>query len=270
MPVTTKYKRKHTSSTPVKFHVNTKLQVETIPYEPKKKKTLSRDIIPDNSPQASLTAGRSLPTGSNNKQVKSIPVCEIDGRSDYCVNGGHVQQEHDEGHRGAGNSGGGRSGMSGSNSRVFQEEARDSGGHSEQLYCDDDGGVGGAGKITEDRVNAGKRFKSQAEFLTELDKEFEKKVIDGLEAGLRLKVKEKLATNIQLIPKENNAIVNSVLQNIFDQYGPVKPDIKFCERLAELLKIKFPATYREKYVVNSPLGKFAIQKSKGEGFLGGV
>ena len=35
-----------------------------------------------------------------------------------------------------------------------QEEARDSGGHSEQLYCDDDGGVGGAGKITEDRVNA--------------------------------------------------------------------------------------------------------------------
>ena len=110
-----------------------------------------------------------------------------------------------------------------------QEEARDSGGHSEQLYCDDDGGVGGAGKITEDRVNAGKRFKSQAEFLTELDKEFEKKVIDGLEAGLRLKVKEKLATNIQLIPKENNAIVNSVLQNIFDQYGPVKPDIKLCE-----------------------------------------
>ena len=142
-----------------------------------------------------------------------------------------------------------------------QEEARDS---------DDDGGVGGAGKITEDRVNAGKRFKSQAEFLTELDKEFEKKIIDGLEAGLRLKVKEKLATNIQLIPKENNAIVNSVLQNIFDQYGPVKPDIKFCERLAELLKIKFPATYREKYVVNSPLGKFAIQKSKGEGGYRGL
>ena len=73
-----------------------------------------------------------------------------------------------------------------------QEEARDS---------DDDGGVGGAGKITEDRGNAGKRFKSQAEFITELDQEFEKKVIDGLEAGLRLKIKEKLATNILLIPK---------------------------------------------------------------------
>ena len=142
-----------------------------------------------------------------------------------------------------------------------QEEARDS---------DDDGGVGGAGKITEDRGNAGKRFKSQAEFITELDQEFEKKVIDGLEAGLRLKVKEKLATNILLIPKENNAIVNSVLQNIFDQYGPVKPDIKFCERLAELLKYKFPATYREKYVVNSPLGKFDVQKSKGEGGYRGL
>ena len=33
LPVTTKYKRKHTSSTPVKFHVNTKLQVETIPFK---------------------------------------------------------------------------------------------------------------------------------------------------------------------------------------------------------------------------------------------
>ena len=274
LPVTTKYKRKHTSSTPVKFHVNTKLQVEIIPYEPKKKKTISCDIIPNHSPQASLTAGRSLQSGSKKKHVKSIPGCEIDGRSDNCVDGGHVQQDHDEGHREAGNSGGGRSGMSGSNSHVFQEEARDSGGHSEQLYCDDDGGVGegagGAGKITENRVNVGKRFKSQAEFLTELDKEFEKKVIDGIEAGLRLNVKEKLATNIQLIPKENNAIVNSVLQNIFDQYGPEKPDIKFCERLAELLKIKFPATYREQHVVNSPLGKFAIQKSKGEGGYRGL
>ena len=132
--------------------------------------------------------------------MKSIPGCEIDGRSGNCVDGGHVQQDHDEGHCGAGNSGGGRSGMSGSNSHVFQEEARDSGGHSEQLDCDDDGdvgeGAGGAGKITENRVNVGKRFKSQAEFLTELDKEFEKKVIDGIEAGLRLNVKEKLATTL--------------------------------------------------------------------------
>ena len=85
--------------------------------------------------------------------MKSIPGCEVDGRSDYSVDGGHVQQEHDEGHRGAGNSGGGRSGMSGSNSHVFQEEFRDGGEHSEQLYCDDDVGVGGAGKLTEDRVN---------------------------------------------------------------------------------------------------------------------
>ena len=97
LPVTTKYKRKHTSSTPVKFHVNTKLQVETIPYEPKKKKTLSRDIIPDNSPQASLTAsykcdGVRRLTGEKSPQ-SSLPC--------------------DEGHRGAGNSGGGRSGMSG-------------------------------------------------------------------------------------------------------------------------------------------------------------
>ena len=47
LPATTKYKRKHSSSKPVKFHVNTRLQVETIAYEPKPKKKKSREIIPD-------------------------------------------------------------------------------------------------------------------------------------------------------------------------------------------------------------------------------
>ena len=84
LPVTTKYKRKHTSSTPVKFHVNTKLQVETIAYEPKKKK--SREIIPDKCDGVRRLTGEKSPQSS---------------------------LQCDEGHRGAGNSGGGRSGMSG-------------------------------------------------------------------------------------------------------------------------------------------------------------
>ena len=49
LPQTSKYKKKHPSSDPVKFYVNKKLQVETIPYQPKiNKKTVNVDIR-DNS-----------------------------------------------------------------------------------------------------------------------------------------------------------------------------------------------------------------------------
>ena len=112
---------------------------------------------------------------------------------------------------------------------------------------------------------AGKKLKNQNEFVTELDQKFEEKIIDGLEAGLRLPIKEKLENDTILLPKENNAILNSLIQYLLDQYGPVRPDKKFCERLAELLRRKFPATFREKYVVSSTVGKFDVPKFKGEG-----
>ena len=104
LPFTTKYKRKHSSSKLVKFHVNNKLQVETKAYEPKPKKCLfdkkkkSREIIPEK-----CDGGLRL-TGEQSPQL-SLP-------SDEGNSGGgrekSPQSPGDEGHRGAG-----RSGMSG-------------------------------------------------------------------------------------------------------------------------------------------------------------
>ena len=109
LPATTKYKRKHSSSIPVKFHVNTKLQVETIAYEPKPKKKKSREIIPDKcdgvlrltgeqSPQLSLPCDEGN-SGGGRSGMSSLP-CDEGEKS--------PQSPCDEGHRGAG-----RSGMSG-------------------------------------------------------------------------------------------------------------------------------------------------------------
>ena len=224
LPATTKYKRKHPSSIPVKFHVNNKLQVETKAYEPKPKKCLfdkkkkSREIIPEK-----CDGGLRL-TGEQSPQL-SLPSDE--GNS----GGGREKSPCDEGHLGAGRS------------------------------CD-----AGEKKSPQSPGDcAGKKFKNQNEFVTELDQKFEEKIIDGLEAGLRLPIKEKLENHNTLNPRENNAIVNSLIQNLSEQYGPVRPDKKFCERLAELLRCKFPETFREKYVASSTVGNFDLPKFKGEG-----
>ena len=71
--------------------------------------------------------------------------------------------------------------------------------------------------------------------------------------------------NVPLLPKENNAVINSVLQAIFDQYGSERPDYKFCDKLAEVLKVKLPATFRLENTVQSPLGNLALPKYKGQG-----
>merc|ERR1712240_208066 len=226
LPFTTKYrKRKNSTSKPVKFHVNKKLQVDVIAYEPKLKKKKSSDgglsIAGEQSLQLSLQSEKSPQSLqlSQSPQSSQLSVPSDEGNSG------------DEGHLGAGRS------------------------------CD-----AGEKKSPQSPGDcAGKKLKNQNEFVTELDQKFEEKIIDGLEAGLRLPIKEKLENDTILLPKENNAILNSLLQYLLDQYGPVRPDKNFCERLAELLRCKFPATFREKYVVSSPVGKFYVPKFKGEG-----
>ena len=225
LPFTTKYKRKNSSSKAVKFHVNKKLQVDVIAYEPKLKKKKSSDgglsIAGEQSLQLSLQSEKSPQSLqlSQSPQSSQLSVPSDEGNSG------------DEGHLGAGRS-------------------RDA-GEKKSPQCPGD--------------CAGKKLKNQNEFVTEIDQKFEAKIIDGLEAGFRLPIKEKLKNNTMLLPKENIAIVNSLIQYLADQYGPVRPDKKFCERLAELLRCKFPATYREKYVVSSTVGKFDVPKFKGEG-----
>ena len=225
LPFTTKYKRKNSSSKAVKFHVNKKLQVDVIAYEPKLKKKKSSDgglsIAGEQSLQLSLQSEKSPQSLqlSQSPQSSQLSVPSDEGNSG------------DEGHLGAGRS-------------------RDA-GEKKSPQCPGD--------------CAGKKLKNQNEFVTEIDQKFEAKIIDGLEAGFRLPIKEKLKNDTILLPKENIAIVNSLIQYLADQYGPVRPDKKFCERLAELLRCKFPATFREKYVVSSTVGKFDVPKFKGEG-----
>ena len=131
-------------------------------------------------------------------------------------------------------------------------------------------GVEEEGRVQEDPHHkvVEKRFFSASEFVTNIENNFEVEIIGGLEAGLRCSVSDKMKNNVPLLPKENNAIVNSILQAVFDQYGPERPDKKFCEKLADVLKAKFPSTYRITSSVQTSLGSLALPKSKGEGGYG--
>jgi len=116
-----------------------------------------------------------------------------------------------------------------------------------------------------------KRFMSHIEFAVNIEEDFESKIIAGLEASLRFSVAAKLITGERLLPKENNGVVNSVLQAILDQFGAERPDNRLCERVADVLKIKFPATYRcNSSSVQTTLGPLALPKRKGEGGYGSL
>ena len=126
----------------------------------------------------------------------------------------------------------------------------------EQLTVDDD----------EEKPNEeGRKFRSLGEFLQNVDDNFEKVVIDGMEAGLRKSIKNKLKNNEELIAKENMALVHALNQVLFDEYGPKRPDTRLCQSLGEILKEKFPQTFRVEQAVKTSLGTLKIKKSKGEG-----
>ena len=59
------------------------------------------------------------------------------------------------------------------------------------------------------------RFVSKSAFVVDLEDKFKTVVIGVLESGLRRAVKNKMDANIVLLPKENNAIVNSVIDARF-------------------------------------------------------
>ena len=70
--------------------------------------------------------------------------------------------------------------------------------------------------------------------------------------------------NISLLPKENNAVVNALIQLVFDQFGTEKPECKFCEKLSGKLKVKFPKTFSIEITVNYPIGSLNVPNSKGQ------
>ena len=111
-----------------------------------------------------------------------------------------------------------------------------------------------------------RRYVGESEFLVDLDINFEKVIIEGLEAGLRKPVREKMTSNKVLLAKENNAVINSLNLVISNQFGKEeRPNAKFRAKLAEILKSKFPATYRVQNAVRSSFGALALPRSRGEG-----
>ena len=99
-----------------------------------------------------------------------------------------------------------------------------------------------------------KKYRSCDEFLTHVETKFDEIVIGGLESRLRGPVSEKLVSDTVLLPAENRNIVHTLNQAYFDQYGSTKPAPKVCQKMAEILKRKFPATFRVKQVVQTVFG----------------
>ena len=83
-----------------------------------------------------------------------------------------------------------------------------------------------------------------------LDLEFESVVIGGVESGYRKNIVEKMKKGEELTPSENMHALN---QAYYEEYGSIKPDSRMCQSLSELLKSKFPQTYRVQKVVKQTL-----------------
>lgn len=110
------------------------------------------------------------------------------------------------------------------------------------------------------------KYRSTGEFLMNVDVNFESIVIEGLESGLRGAVIQKLMDKKNLNEKENMAIVHSVNQAVFDNYGAARPDPKFCQQLGEILKKKFPGTYGIEEFVETDFGPKRLPTLKGTFF----
>ena len=81
-----------------------------------------------------------------------------------------------------------------------------------------------------------KQFRSLAEFLTNVDKDFDVLVIGGLESGLRNSVMAKLQSiNAALTPRENISIIHALNQVYYNEYGNKRPDPKTCQKMSEIL-----------------------------------
>ena len=100
--------------------------------------------------------------------------------------------------------------------------------------------------------------------LTDRENRFDKVIVGGLESWLSGAATQKLKNCDVLLPGENRYIVHAVNQAYFEKYGPVKPDTKVCQKMAKILKRKFPSTFCVKNVVTTSLGTFDIPRVRGK------
>ena len=109
-------------------------------------------------------------------------------------------------------------------------------------------------------------FMSETEFLVKLSNSFSDVVIGGLDSSVRSSVADKFVSGLKLSSKENNSVINSLNQAVSEQIGCEKrPNAKLCDKLAEILKCKFPSTYRVLNTVQTAFGTLELKRSRGEG-----
>ena len=106
-------------------------------------------------------------------------------------------------------------------------------------------------------------FRSQGEFLMEVNDNFVEKVVDALQVRYRDSVKEKIRVSSPLDEKEDMAIVHGINELIYKEFEK-KPDRKFFSKVAEILKAKLPETYATQTAVKTDFGTMPVAQKKGK------
>ena len=256
LPKTTGYKRKDRTRIPVKFHVNKKLEIASIEYI--SKKIISKTVFspgvspqstpgqtqkqsPEQQPSPSLSSSQT-PRASKQQQCQARLSSFKEFLEDQVLSNDDLDNAPID--------------IEDDSVAVIGVEGTEHGNIGEEM---------GNNSLQDQDPTPKASFMSQTDFIRILIEQFDLKVIGGLEAGLRAGVREKMLENVPLLPKENNAVVNSLIQIVCDQFGPDKPEYKFCEKLSGVLKVKFPSTFSTEVTVNSSLGTLNMPKSKGQG-----
>ena len=106
------------------------------------------------------------------------------------------------------------------------------------------------------------------QFITYLTDNFQETVINGLQFGLRDKVREKLTDKKVLTEQENLAVLHSVNEHIHEYNSQVtvgghRPNSEVFRLVGDLLKNKFPTSYGILTAVKTPYGTLFIPNKRG-------
>ena len=247
LPFTSKYFKKDGSAVAVKFAVSSDLDV-TVVSERSLSKQPSKSITRQQDLTYVVTA--SLPTNSQvMKSPQSSHVINHDLNLEFDSSITNVQ-----------------SGVS--PSVIMNKESTNNVGTVDQVHEDLD--ASNASDINANGTADLRRFRGVQEFVSYVDDEFESIIIGGLEAGLRKNVLQKFNNNLRLSKEENMKVIHSINQAYQEQFGSAKPDDKACKALGQLLKDKFPETYRVRTTVKTAYGLLPLKCGKGEGGYGDI
>jgi len=137
-----------------------------------------------------------------------------------------------------------------------------------RLEQEDAGGEAPAMKKVKEEVvepKHGNKFRSQAEWICFVEKNFMEIICGGLDVSLREQTKKNVLSKVKLTPRQNAGVINSLNYAVKEQYGLQTPNQDLCRRLAQLLRSKIPDTYSVVEAVRTEYGDLPMSKQKGEG-----